>query len=129
MQWNGMTIDWSVVKEWGLQVPAMGMLFAGGCVALGAIIWIVFYTSRVNRTLATDFREAVTNITKDSQEHQREMRRLAAEDSKSLQEILEETNRTIGRANQRLDYHDTRQKEHEELMRIYRDQVRTASST
>lgn len=125
-----MDIDWSVIKEWGIQVPALGIMLAFFVVALGSISAIVAYSYRANRVVATDFRETMSELVLGTQEHQREMRRLASEDSQRLTDVLEDHNRLIGRASAQLDWHERRQKEHEALIeKCYRNQTEVRSST
>lgn len=117
-----MHIDWSVIKEWGLQVPAIAMVVAG-------IIAVVVVCLRYNQVLVKDFRTTVKTIHTETLSHQKEMRLMASEDSRQLRDCLDKSNQVMGRACEMLDRHEEIARQHEDLFREYCRQQRTGEKT
>jgi hypothetical protein len=91
-------------------------MFAFGVCCLSAIIVVTLNNLKHNRAVADDFSDVMKEVVEGQQEHQREMRHLASEDSQALQKCLEDTNRIIGRSCNVLDWHERRQTEHEKML-------------
>lgn len=117
-----MGVDWTVVGNWGLQVPGMAIAIIG-------TITIVIICLRYNRTIVGDFRDTIKMSQKQILDHQRSMRELASEDSRQLRDALNASNQILGRACEVLDRHEDIVQNHQEMIREYQRQQITGNKT
>lgn len=99
-------IDWETVKQWGIQVPALGMMFAIFCVACcTAVILIRAGLSHMRQTV-NDFRSTATENVNSFKETTRECVFKLAEVTEETGKALDRNTRAFGRVEAKLDVLD-----------------------
>lgn len=85
-----MGIDWETVKQWGIQVPALGMMFAIFVVACITAVVLIRAGLRHMRDTVNDFRATST-------ENVMAFRETTRECVTKMAEVTEETGRALDR--------------------------------